>query len=255
MALLALLTACAPKLKVPEMTGPPLTNFTGAYEEATAGCTRVRSVTAELGLSGRAGRTRIRGRALVGLVAPDAVRIEGIAPFGPPAFILVSTQENATLLLPRDNRVLRHGRPDEIVEALAGVRIDPAGLIAAISGCGLPPADPSGSRTAGNDWASVTTASGEVAMRREGGRWRVRSASRGGLTIRYDELGPTFPARVTLIVPGQGSDVVAEVAMRVSQLETNVDLGPEAFAVEIPADADPLTLAELREAGPLGEKR
>jgi hypothetical protein len=30
------------------------------------------------------------------------MRLEGVAPFGPPAFILVARGQNATLLLPRD---------------------------------------------------------------------------------------------------------------------------------------------------------
>ena len=49
----------------------------------------------------------MRGRAIAGFDLPGSLRLEGVAPFGPPAFILAGRDEAATLLLPRENRVLR----------------------------------------------------------------------------------------------------------------------------------------------------
>jgi hypothetical protein len=43
--------------------------------------------------------------------------------------------------------------------------------------------------------------------------------------------------------------------MTVAQLEMNVELDPRAFSVVVPADADTITLEELRAAGPLGTGR
>jgi hypothetical protein len=40
--------------------------------------------------------------------------------------------------------------------------------------------------------------------------------------------------------------------IRLSQVDVNQPLGDDAFRVEIPADAKPLTLEELRRSGPLG---
>jgi hypothetical protein len=37
----------------------------------------------------------------------------------------------------------------------------------------------------------------------------------------------------------------------ISQLEANVDLDAAAFRVDVPPDAKPLTLDELRQSGPL----
>jgi hypothetical protein len=41
-----------------------------------------------------------------GFERPGSLRLEGVAPFGSPAFILAARAGRATLLLPRDNRVL-----------------------------------------------------------------------------------------------------------------------------------------------------
>jgi hypothetical protein len=38
----------------------------------------------------------------------------------------------------------------------------------------------------------------------------------------------------------------------VSQVEANTAIDPAAFSLDAPPDAGPLTLAQLRESGPLG---
>jgi hypothetical protein len=44
----------------------------------------------------------------------------------------------------------------------------------------------------------------------------------------------------------------ADLTIRVSQREANVPLENAVFSVDVPKDAVPLTLEELRRAGPLG---
>ena len=75
--------------------------FESAFDDATAACRAVRTLAAELSFSGRAGGARVRGRVLVGLSRPSAVRLEGLAPFGPPGFIFVAQADRTALLLPR----------------------------------------------------------------------------------------------------------------------------------------------------------
>ena len=45
--------------------------------------------------------------------------------------------------------------------------------------------------------------------------------------------------------------IQVDLTAGLSQLEANVDLRPDAFRVDVPSDARPLTLDELRESGPL----
>jgi hypothetical protein len=46
-------------------------------------------------------------------------------------------------------------------------------------------------------------------------------------------------------------DVAVDLTTTISERVTNEDIDPAAFRVDAPADARPLTLDELRQAGPL----
>jgi hypothetical protein len=251
---LVLAGGCAPKpIALPAGDGQPYADFAGPLESATEGCRDVRTITAELGLSGRVGQTRLRGRALVGASAPDGIRLEALAPFGPPVFVLAARGGRGTLLLPRDDRVLRETPAEAIVEALTGVRIDPASLRAALSGCAASIAGAVSARSFDDRWLSIAGPSGDTLfLERQGAAWRVRGARTPAFTVTYDELGAIVPARMTIRAAGH---VPAEVRLRLSQVEINGPLAPETFEVHVPPDAVPLTLDELRQAGPLGEKR
>ncbi|HVL68910.1 MAG TPA: hypothetical protein VM364_16765 [Vicinamibacterales bacterium] len=256
--LLVSLAACArARPALPAGAGTPFPGYEAAYEEAVRDCRGARTVLAELGLSGRAGGTRLRGRISAGLAAPAQVRLEGIA-FGRPVFLLVARDEVATLLLPRDDRVVRDAAPQEIIEALAGVAVAPPELRAAIAGCGLGVAAPSNGRTFGSDWAAVDTDGTTTYLRRIQGRWRVAAAVRQGLTLHYADLAAGPPATILLraqrAAAGAPAETVADITLRVSQLEINTPIDPRAFELDVPASADPLSLEELRRAGPLGER-
>ena len=113
----------------------PFPEFADRFRRVTMTCAGVRTMTAELALAGRAGGRRLRGRAIAGFERPASMRLEGVAPFGPPAFILAARAGTATLLLPRDNRVLRKAAPEDILGALTGVALSPADLQAILTGC------------------------------------------------------------------------------------------------------------------------
>jgi outer membrane lipoprotein-sorting protein len=133
---LSLFSSCASKtLTLPTAGGTPIPDAARIHADISKTCSGVRTLTAELGMSGRAGEQSLRGRALVGFERPDAMRLEGVAPIGPPAFILVSRGGAATLLLPRDERVLRGAEPEQILGALTGVALAPADLQAILTGC------------------------------------------------------------------------------------------------------------------------
>ncbi len=65
----------------------------------------------------------------------------------------------------------------------------------------------------------------------------------------YTDIGGRFPGSLRLESQSAGPRV--DIALTISQLETNVDLDPAAFRVNEPPDARPMTLEELRAAGPL----
>jgi hypothetical protein len=207
-------------------------------------------LTAELSLSGRAAGRALRGRAIAGFERPASIRLEGVAPFGPPAFILAGTGEAATLLLPRDNRVLRGARADAILGALTGVALSPGDLQAVLTGCVTAAPRAVGGRLHGNGWASIDLAGdATVFLERVALGWQPRAARRAGWQIEYPSWQGAFPAAVRLHSTNPAVDVDLTAAL--SQLESNITIDPAAFAVDVPADTIAMTLAELRDAGPL----
>ncbi len=178
------------------------------------------------------------------------MRLEGVAPFGPPAFILAARGPDATLLLPRDSRVVRAARPEEILGALTGVALSPADLQAVLTGCLVPVTTPVAGRLHQNGWASIDLEGGATLyLQREGSAWRLRAGRRPGWQVEYPSWQGALPSAVRLA--SLNATVNVDLTAAVSQLETNVPIDQTAFAVDVPPDAIGLSLAELREAGPL----
>lgn len=221
--------------------------------QLSSACTGVRTLTAEIGMSGRAGRQKLRGRVVAGFARPSSMRLEGVAPFGPPAFILVARGESATLLLPRDQpRVLRGAKPEDILGALTGVTLGPADLQAILTGCVVPAPQPVDGRRHANGWASIDLIGGTILYLQPAAQhmWALRAAKREGWQIEYPSWSGNFPQTVRL--QSTQPDVNVDLTATLSQIETNKDLEDAAFNVTVPPDADPITLDELRDSGPLG---
>ncbi len=246
-----LVSGCAPRLlSLPTDPGNPLPDFVQIHRQATSACADVRTLTAELSLSGRAGGRTIRGRAIAGFERPGSLRLEGVAPFGPPVFILVAGGDGATLLLPRDNRVLRNARAEDVLGALTGVSLAPADLQAILTGCVVSMPGAVGGRLHQRGWASIDLpGDATLYLERVGAGWRPRAARRPGWQVEYPAWQGRFPRNVRLRSVDPAVDV--DLTAVVSQLEVNITIDPAAFMVIVPADALPLTLAELRNAGPL----
>jgi hypothetical protein len=248
---IAAASACAAPSRpaLPTGAGTPFPGFDSAYQQATQECAGVRTITAELALSGKAGATKLRGRINAGFAAPGDMVLEGLAPFGKPAFLLSARGEEATLVLPRDERVLRGEKPAAIVEALAGVALTPAELRTAVAGCGLGASSPRGGRSYGDDAAAGDAEAGTIYLRRVEARWRVAGVVRDGLTLQYADFSAGRAGTVFV------RTAVSDLSLRLSQVEINVPLDPKVFDLEVPRNAAPLTIEELRRAGPLGDRR
>jgi hypothetical protein len=193
-----------------------------------------------------------------GAPAPDAAsaRLEAVAPVGQPLFIFVASNTDATLLLPRDDRVLEHGPPAELLEAVTGVPLDGAGLRAALTGCAT--AAPSEGRKLNEDWIVVPEGSTDLYLHRDkkAGRWQLVAALHrpsggdardAGWRAEYRDFQDGLPRAVHLANAGGAR---FDLSLTLSQVALNEPLGPEVFRVEIPASAARITLDELRHARP-----
>ena len=256
----AALSGCAPKLTpLPSGAGTPATDYASAYSQATDRCQGVRTLRASLGLSGRAGGNPLRGRIDAGFAAPGQIRLEGSPPiaFGRPVFILVGRAGEATLVLPRDKRVLTNAAPEAIIETLAGVALTADELRAVVSGCGFGFREPSGGTRYGTEWMALEGNGSTTWLRNTNGVWRVGAVVRPPLEIRYEAFAPTHPSRIRIRTTPDGAAAKrADITLNVSDVDMNVPLEPEVFRVEVPDDAVPITLEELRRAVPhAGEGR
>lgn len=256
--------SCAPRLvTLPSGSGSAFPDFGTAYGEATDACGGVRTMVAVLAISGRTNGQRLRAKIDAGFEAPARVRLELPAP-GKPFFTYVATGDAATLLLPRDGRVLRDAPPAATLEALAGVSIGPEDLRRIVSGCGLASGPPTSARGFAGGWVSVDSGSTTTWLQQVGGIWRLMAASRrtdrglvGPLEVRYADVVGGRPSTIrlrTLADDSVGGPQAAsmDLTIRLSQVDINTSLDPEAFEIAVPADATPMTLDELRRAGPLG---
>jgi hypothetical protein len=240
----------APLLALPPGPGVPASDGREALDEATAACRRVSTLTLEISVAGSIAGTRARGRLIAGLARPASARLEAAAPFGQPVFIFAANGDDASLLLPRDNRVLEHGRPDMVLEAAAGVPLDAPALFAVVTGC-APGSGGAGARSLGEEWRMVAAGPDEVYLNRaKAGPWRLvttlhRSAD-AGWRAEYRNFQDGLPRAIRLISARAGA---FDLQLGLSQVDLNVPLGADVFRIPIPASASPIGLDELKASG------
>lgn len=247
--------ACAPRAPtLPTGSGTPFPDFAAAYQQATSACRDITTLTLSMALSGKAGSTKLRGRIDAGFAAPARARLEGIAPFGKPVFVLVADGSRGTLVLTRENRVLRDAPPDQIVEALAGVSLGADALRTIVSGCGFAGGAPSAGnelRASGNDWAIITLPDSTAYLIRRNGGWHLVAATREAVTVHYANADSGRPEALSIRASSNGR-VTADIQLRLSDVDSNTALDPRTFVADVPDHAVPTSLEELRRAGALG---
>lgn len=263
-ALVLALAACAARTPPrPAGAATPDPAAAGAFATATAACRGFRSIEGELALSGRAGDERVRGRVIAGLESGGAVRLEAPAPFGAPFFILAGRDEKATLVLPRERRVLKDTAVSAVLERLTGLSLGADDLRLIVSGCLVDKAVPADGRQWPGGWQAVTIGPERVAyMRLTGGRPVLVAADYGPWHVDYAEHASGFPRRVRVrnalgrrSLGDGGGDGAIDITARVEQLEVNTTINPSAWLVDVPSDADLMTLDELRSIAPLAQRR
>jgi hypothetical protein len=256
----ALSTACAPRLtKLPSGTGTPAPDFAQALADATAACGRVQSLTAEIAVTGSIGGDRARVRLVAGF-APAAGRIEAAAPFGAPLFIFVASGTDGTLFFPRDDRVVEHGRPAELLEAVAGVPLAAADLLPTMTGCAMP--EPlNGGQALGDNWRTAAGSGGaRVYLHREkaASPWHLVTVFNPGQGAQwswradYDDFRDGLPHVIRFVSADRDR---FNIQLTLSQVETNAALGAEVFRVDVPRDAERITIADLRRSGATTRRR
>jgi hypothetical protein len=104
-----------------------------------------------------------------------------------------------------------------------------------------------------NGWASIDLEGGATMYLRRMGAWQISAGRRNGWEVDYSMWQGAFPQVIRLRSASEPATV--DMTATLAQIEVNTDLSPATFTVDIPAGTAPLSLDELREAGPLGEKQ
>jgi hypothetical protein len=213
----ALSVACAPGAP-PRPAGAAIDDpaAVAALTSVTRHCRPLRTSTLELRLSGRAGTQSIRARLLAGFAEPASLRLEALAPFGPPGLILASDGTSHTLYFPRDRQVLRDAPVASVLEALAGLSLDAAELRHVVLGC-LAGSGGQGRRY-GDQWQEVVDSEARVFLR----RGVVVAATYRGWDIDYAEPLGGIARRVR--VRRRSADVPLDLTAVLADVEVNVDL-------------------------------
>ena len=263
-------SSCAtPLLKLPAGPGGPAPDAREVLAEATNACRAVSSMTADASVGGSAGGRRLRARLSLGVQAPASARLEAVGPFARPVFTLAASGNAATLLLHDDNRILYGAPPQAVLEALTGVPLDAAGLRDALTGCvsgvaGANAAEGPGlsaveGRQVGEDWRVIQAGTQSTYFNRSPrtSPWRLvatvhRPADAPEWRAEYRDFVDGLPHTVRFV---SGESNRFNLRLELRDVELNPKLPDGAFEVRIPPSARPITLDELRRAGPLREER
>lgn len=246
----AVLAACAARIPArPTGAGMPDATAADAFIQATRSCGGLRTVTGALRLSGRAGGQRIRGTVHAGLAAPASIRFEAVAPFGQPFFILAGRDNRATLLLPRDNRVLTDAAVPHLLARLTGLGLAANDVRLILSGCLAASPTPSEGRRWTSGWRAVTVGSGITAWLRDlAGVPTVVAADHGTWRVDYGAHQNGWPRVVRLRSAEEGG---VDLTARIDDLAINAGIDEQAFVILPPPGARPMSLDQLRSVTPL----
>jgi hypothetical protein len=241
--LVLFLPGCAAHRFVPPAgTGDPAPEAASAWAEATTACRQVTSLTVAMRISGRVDGDRIRSLALdAALTTADEIRLRGVA-LGRTVFLLAGRARRATMVI-EDGAVTAPA--EDIVEALAGVRLAPRALLAVVSGCvSATGTEIRGARRHGEVLA-VDLDGARAFVRSRRGRWEVIAGELdGGLGLSYDRITNGWPGRirVTSDVSGRPTDLTLVIEDR----QLNRSFAATVFALDPPSSAATMTLDELR---------
>src|SRR5262249_45135088 len=181
-------------------------------------------------------------------------------PFGAPLFIFVASGSDGTLLFPRDNRVIEHGQPADLLEAIAGVPLAATDLLRTMTGCRTP--EPLATAEAiGDTWRTASGSGGaKIYLHRDtpSAPWHLVTVFNPGegqqssWRVDYDRYQNGLPTVVRFVSADRRR---FNIELTLSQVESNVALGPEACRVDVPRDAERIRLDDLRRSGGLAPAR
>lgn len=244
---LVLSTACAGGRFVrPAGTAAPFPEAADIWAELSRACRPVTMARAELRVSGRVAGQRVPSLT-TGLVVDDARLAIDSRAGGRRVFALAGDRAGVVLLNYLDRQATR-GPAGDVVDALIGVRLEPARLLALLSGCVS--SDPV--VTQAERFGTVVrlrVSDTVIYLAERGGQWRLAAAEFGDVAADYLRIESGWPREIAL---RRGANVT--LRLRVIEFERNPQLPPALFQLQVPDAFVEVPLDDLRQSGPLGRR-
>ena len=236
----------------PAGPGAPVAYAAAAWTEATANCRNARSYAAAARASGKFGAERLWPVGLDIAVTTDQSIYLAANAVGRSLFVLAGTGNRATLWLRQEERVV-NAAPADIMDAIVGVSIAPDRLLAVLTGCVARSFDVTRSALHGRLLA-IDTADAHLYLEQMNGQWRTRAATTDAFVVEFAAYAGALPSDVW-IWSVAGREPAASVRFSISDPEIDGQIPAGVFQVPRGAvGAKPLTLEELRAAGPWKER-
>ena len=249
-----LLASCAstiPKdIRIPSGQSTPIDDYSVIWDEASQGCRGVSRLEFFGSFRGRVGdRTLRRTRLRAATAIPGALRLEGLAPFGAPAFVLVARPEEAVLLLPRDRQFVQNESARDILHALTGLALGPDEIRSLLTGCVVPEGEAISGRSYGSRWVSIgLSGDANVYLEHVNTEWLIVFGTHRNLVVEYSGHINGLPRSVR--VQAGTEPERADLTVDLAQVRVNTQFAPEVFVPVVPNDFGPITLDELRSHPP-----
>jgi hypothetical protein len=243
------LTGCAHRRASPPLSGPPPVPLTSTDVDGILSALRsqengTRRAQGIVGARGRGPEGGFDARLVLIFERPSRLRVELLGVLGGARWSAVASDGRIEVYFPGGKRYLDEPNVSDVVERLLGLRLEPREVMAILAGVGLPLEEVTvvrGGRRGASSFLSIGEDPAETLEVSSDGQV-VRAA-----TSRYRVSYPTPWKRRGRQTP---DEVVIEndeirTTLTTDDLDVNVPLDPEAFELEIPADAVRLRPAEV----------
>ena len=244
-----LLSGCARAPRAPEVLLPPVpmdaAEVSSLLDELKRQAESVRRYQGLVRVRGRGADGGFDARLAVFFERqPERLRVELLGAFGGTRWSAVASREEIIAYFPGPGHYLRESDVADVVARLLGLRLRSEDMMAALSGVGvsLYSSSPArGYRRGATRFLEMETPSKRTLELNEDGQ--VGSAQSESYRVSYPgswkSRGRPFPDELTI------DNESVRARLETSDVDVNVELDPETFLLEIPADAVRLRPAEI----------
>jgi hypothetical protein len=243
-SILLALSACA---RHPSSLPPPIplasSEIAGVLSELEAQEDGIRRAQGIVGARGRGPEGGFDARLVMIFERPNRLRVELMGAFGGTRWSAVASGGKILVYFPGEKQYLEEPDASDVVARLLGLRLDPSEVMAILAGVGVPLVQgtaASGERRGASSILTIEGSGERLELSADGQVVRAFAASyRVSYPTTWKSHGRQIPDEVVI----ENDEI--KTTLTTGDLDVNVALDPEAFAIGIPVDAVRLRPAEV----------